>query len=106
METLLKIQKSGNGLKSHNNRIKSDSVNLSSFLQRPAKKRQVHSAVYAGVKILEKSVRKFLNLSKNRQVELNTKFPDLFKLYCVDETPHYKKGVISVFDHWLTCEEF
>jgi len=51
-------------------------------------------------------VRKFLNLSKNRQVELNTKFPDLFKLYCVDETPHYNKVAISVFDHWLTREEF
>ena len=51
-------------------------------------------------------MRKFLNLSKNRQVELNTKFPDLFKLYCVDETPHYKKVAVSVFDHWLTREEF
>ena len=51
-------------------------------------------------------MRKFINLSKSRQVELNAKFPDLFKIYCVDDTPHYKKVAITVFDHWLTREEF
>jgi len=56
--------------------------------------------------LLGKSVRKFLNLSKNRQVELDKKFPDLFKIYCVEDSPHYKKVAITVFDHWLTREEF
>ena len=56
--------------------------------------------------LLGKSVRKFLNLNKNRQVELDKKFPDLFKIYCVEDSPHYKKVAITVFDHWLTREEF
>ena len=56
--------------------------------------------------LLGNSVRKFLNLSKNRQIELDKKFPDLFKIYCVEDSPYYNKVAITVFDHWLTREEF
>lgn len=51
-------------------------------------------------------MRKFINLSRNRQVELNVKFPDLFKIYCVEDSPYYKKVAVTVFDHWLNLEEF
>jgi len=51
-------------------------------------------------------MRKFINLSKDRQKELTSKFPELYKIYCVEESSHYTKVAISVFDHWLTREEF
>ena len=51
-------------------------------------------------------MRKFINLSKNRQVELNSNFPDLLKLYSVEDSSHYKQVAVSVFDQWLTREEF
>jgi len=50
-------------------------------------------------------MRKFKNLEKQRQKELTLQFPDLYKLSCVEETPYYKYLAISVFDHWLGCEE-
>jgi len=50
-------------------------------------------------------MRRFKNLEKHRQKELTLQFPDLYKLTCVEETPHYKYLAISVFDHWLGCEE-
>ena len=51
-------------------------------------------------------MRKFINLSKDRQEELTSNFPELFKIYCFEDSSHYKKVAISVFDHWLTREEF
>ena len=51
-------------------------------------------------------MRKFINVSRNRQVELKAKFPDLLKLYSVEDSPHYKQVAVSVFDQGLTREEF
>ena len=42
--------------------------------------------------LLGKSVRKFLNLGENRQVELDKKLPDIFKIYCVEDSPHLKEN--------------
>ena len=51
-------------------------------------------------------MRKFINLSKNRQAELRARFPDLLKISSVEDSLHYKQIAISVFDHWLSREEF
>lgn len=51
-------------------------------------------------------MRKFINLSKHRQKELNSNFPELFKIYGAEDSSHYKRIAVSVFDHWLTREEF
>ena len=51
-------------------------------------------------------MRKFINLNNDRQIKLREEFPDLFKIYCVENSPHYKHVAISVFDHWLGEVEF
>lgn len=60
-------------------------------------------SVSHGVRSLK--MRRFRNLSKSRQKELSIQFPDLYKLVCFEETPHYSYLAVSVFDHWLTREE-
>jgi hypothetical protein len=50
-------------------------------------------------------MRKFINIKKNRQVELSYKFPYLLELAYVDETPEYTYLAVSVFDRWLGRED-
>ncbi len=50
-------------------------------------------------------MRKFKNLSKQRQTQLSAQFPDLYKLASIEDTPHYHYLAVSVFDHWLSREE-
>ena len=51
-------------------------------------------------------MRKFKNLANQEQVKLREQFIDLDKIFAVEDTPTYTYLAISVFDHWLTKEEF
>lgn len=51
-------------------------------------------------------MRNFINLRKNRQIELREQFPDLYSLFCVEGSDEYRKIAISVFDHWQGAEEY
>ncbi len=48
---------------------------------------------------------KFINVCRARQENLRNLFPDLAKLEAVDETPLYQYLAVSVFNHWLSCDE-
>ncbi|MBU77784.1 MAG: hypothetical protein CMK63_12415 [Pseudoalteromonadaceae bacterium] len=50
-------------------------------------------------------MRRFLNVSKQRQKELEAQFPNLIDLVQVNETTEYTYLAVSIFDHWLTREE-
>lgn len=50
-------------------------------------------------------MRKFLALDKKDQINLREKFPDLDKLYAVEETDAYTYMAVSVFDRWLGAED-
>lgn len=50
-------------------------------------------------------MRKFLNVSKQRQKILENQFPNLIDLAQVNETKEYTYLAVSIFDHWLTREE-
>ena len=50
-------------------------------------------------------MRKFLNVSKQRQKVLEAQFPKLLDLAQVNETKEYTYLAVSIFDHWLTQEE-
>ena len=50
-------------------------------------------------------MRKFLNVSKQRQKDLEVQFPNLINLAQVNETKEYTYLAVSIFDHWLTREE-
>jgi hypothetical protein len=50
-------------------------------------------------------MRKFLNVSKQRQKVLEAQFPKLIDLSQVNETKEYTYLAVSIFDHWLTREE-
>ncbi|MDO6679498.1 hypothetical protein [Shewanella sp. 4_MG-2023] len=50
-------------------------------------------------------MRKFLNVSKQRQKELEEQFPNLIDLVQVNKTKEYTFLAVSIFDHWLTHEE-
>jgi len=50
-------------------------------------------------------MRKFLALDKQSQIELREKYPDLGKLYAVDDTDEYTYMAVSVFDRWLGAED-
>ena len=51
-------------------------------------------------------MRKFINLNKADQHKLSIQFPDLSKLVCVEETPHYNYLAVSVFGGWLGAEAY
>ena len=51
-------------------------------------------------------MRKFKNLSKHGQAQLEDQFIDLDKVCAVEDSPAYTYLAISVFDHWLTRDEF
>ena len=50
-------------------------------------------------------MRKFLALDKKSQIDLREKYPDLDKLYAVEDTDAYTYMAVSVFDHWLVAED-
>ena len=51
-------------------------------------------------------MRKFKNLSNQEQVKLREQFIDLEKKLAQKDISEYTYLAISVFDHWLTREEF
>lgn len=50
-------------------------------------------------------MRKFLALDKQSQIDLREKYPDLDKLYAMEDTDAYTYMAVSVFDHWLGAED-
>lgn len=50
-------------------------------------------------------MRKFLNVSKQRQKALEQQFPRLIDLAQVNETKEYTYLAVSIFDHWLNRDE-
>lgn len=50
-------------------------------------------------------MRKFLALDKQSQIDLREKYPDLDKLYAVEDTDEYTYMAVSVFDRWLGTED-
>ena len=50
-------------------------------------------------------MRKFLALDKQSQIDLREKYPDLDKLYAVEDTDEYTYMAVSVFDRWLGAED-
>ncbi len=50
-------------------------------------------------------MRRFKNLPKNKQLELNSQFSKLRLLYECRESKAYKHLCVSVFDHWLSRDE-
>ncbi|WOC28184.1 hypothetical protein LY624_20125 [Pseudoalteromonas sp. N1230-9] len=50
-------------------------------------------------------MRKFLNVSKQRQKTLEKQFPKLIDLAQVNETKEYTYLAVSIFDHWLDRDE-
>ncbi len=57
------------------------------------------------VRVTKTYMRNFKNVPKSKQKELISLFPDIFKLYAVENTDTYIKGSICVFDHWLSQDE-
>ncbi len=50
-------------------------------------------------------MRKFKNLHKSKQLELNSLFRELESLFECSESNEYEQLSISVFDHWLNRDE-
>ncbi|WP_298445763.1 hypothetical protein [uncultured Ferrimonas sp.] len=50
-------------------------------------------------------MRKFLALDKQSQIDLREKYPDLDKLYAVEDTDEYTYMAVSVFERWLGAED-
>lgn len=51
------------------------------------------------------SLRRLLNVSRPRQIELQTQFSWLVQLDQEDQPEHIKTLWVSVFDHWLSRED-
>jgi hypothetical protein len=51
-------------------------------------------------------MKKFENLPKHEQTKFKVKFINLDKVCAVEDTPTYTYLAVSVFDHWLTRDEF